>query len=201
LTPAELAAPAIRTIGGAEYRLYSATCPDSGTTLRYVRVGVTSRDLIDGVTDLARTQLQPPVPDINPSAQSGGIVNLGMWLAVQPQTMPPITAAAGPAWITLAPLLESTTFDFGNGDAITCDGTGTPIAESHPALDVSEQSPTCGYTYRRSSPNTRPYRLTITTSWALPYTSSDGPGQLPPIDRSVTVDYDVDEIQTVGVNG
>jgi enoyl reductase len=170
--------------------------------LRYVPTGIDTDDLIPGITDIVRGQLQPPIPNINPTAESNGIVNLGMWLAVEPQTLPPITAQAGPTtWITVTPTLTSTTYDFGNGDTTTCDGTGIPIRDVHPDLDVIEQSPTCGYTYRLSSPEDEPYQLTITTTWELPYTSSSGPGEIPPLDRSLTIDYDVDEIQTLGTNG
>ena len=101
----------------------------------------------------------------------------------------------------MTPTLATTTFDLGNGDSVTCDGTGVPIEDVYPDLDVVEQSPTCGYTYRTSSPEDAPYRLTITTTWELPYESSEGAGEIPPLERTVTVDYDVDEIQTVGVRG
>ena len=202
LTPEEAAEPATRVINGREHRLYSVACTDLGTVLRYVPIGVGVGDLIPGITDQVSGQLQPPIPSISPTPEANGIVNLGLWLAVQPQTLGPITAQAGPAtWITVTPTLSSTTFDLGNGDTLTCDGTGVPIETVHPDLDVVEQSPTCGYTYRHSSPDDQPFQLSITTTWTLPYESSEGPGEIPPLERTVTLDYDVDEIQTVGVRG
>ncbi len=202
LTPEEAAEPAIRIINGREHRLYSVACTDRGAALRYVPIGVGVGDLIPGITDEVSGQLQLPVPSISPTPEANGIVNLGMWLAVEPQTLGAISAQAGPAtWITVAPTLSSTTFDLGNGDTVTCATYGVPIEDIHPDLDVIEPSPTCGYTYLRSSPEDQPYRLTITTTWTLPYTSSEGPGEIPPLERSVTIDYDVDEIQTVGVRG
>jgi hypothetical protein len=202
LSDEEARKPAIQRINGCDFQMYTVVCAGSGTTFRWVPVNVTVDDLIPGITDIVRGQLQPPIPNINPTAESNGIVNLGMWLAVEPQTLPPITAQAGPAtWITVTPTLTTTTYDFGNGDTVTCDGTGIPIRDVHPDLDVIEQSPTCGYTYRLSSPEDEPYQLTITTTWELPYTSSSGPGQIPPLDRNLTIDYDVDEIQTLGTNG
>lgn len=202
LTPEEAAEPAIRVIDGREHRLYSVSCPTNGTALRYVPTGVGVGELIPGITDRVSQQLQPPIPSISPPPEANGIVNLGLWLAVQEQTLAPITAQAGPAvWITVTPTLATTTFDLGNGDVVTCEGTGVPIEEVHPDLDVVEQSPTCGYTYLQSSPDDQPYHLTVTTTWDLPYESSDGPGEIPPLERSITLDYDVDEIQTVGVRG
>jgi len=202
LTPEEAAEPATRILDGREHRLYSVTCPTSGTDLRYIPTDIGVGELIPGITDQVSRQLQLPVPSISPTPAANGIVNLGMWLAVQPQTLDPLTAQAGPAvWITVTPTLATTTFDLGNGDSITCDGTGVPIENVYPDLDVVEQSPTCGYTYRTSSPDDAPYRLTITTTWRLPYESSEGAGEIPPLERSVSIDYDVDEVQTVGVRG
>ncbi len=202
LTPEEAAQPATRVINDREHRLYSVTCPATGTNLRYVPIDVGVGELIPGIIDRVSQQLQPPIPSISPTPEANGIVNLGLWLAVQPQTLDPITAQAGPdTWITVSPTLTATTFDLGNGDTVTCDGNGVPIETVHPDLDVVEQSPTCGYTYRHSSPDDQPYQLTITTTWELPYDSSEGTGQIPPLDRTTVVDYDVDEIQTVGERG
>lgn len=186
--------PAVRNIAGAESRLYRVSCPGSPPDQRWVRINVSSTDLIPGVIDIVQSRLQLPVPSINPSPSDGGIVNLGMWLAVEPQAIQPVTAEAGTAWITASPRLASTEFD-----RVTCDGTGVPIEDVHPDLDVVDQSPTCGYTYRTSSADNAPYQLTVTTVWQLPYTSSEGSGRLPALRRSITVGYDVDEIQTVGI--
>lgn len=191
---------AIREIGGAASRLYLVSCPGVGSTQRWVALGTSSADLVAGLIDIVEAQLQPPVPDINPAPGDGGIVNLGMWLAVEPQSLQPVTAEAGFAWMTVTPQLSTTEFDLGNDDRVTCDGVGVPIEDVHPDLDVIEPSPTCGYTYRTSSPDEAPYQLTISAVWDLPYTSSDGAGQLPALRRSVTVDYDVDEIQTIGTS-
>jgi hypothetical protein len=191
--------PAIREIGGAESRLYRVSCPGGPTDQRWVRIGTSSADLIPSVVDIVEAQLQLPVLDINPSPADGGFVNLGMWLAVEPQTIQPVTAEAGTAWITVRPRLSSTEFDLGNGDTVACTGTGVAIEAVHPSLDVVEQSPTCGYTYRTSSAEDAPYRMTVTTVWELPYTSSQGSGGLRALRRSITVGYDVDEIQTVGI--
>lgn len=202
LTPEEAVQPAIRVMNGREHRLYSVACPTNGTSLRYIPTGVGVGELIPGITDEVTRQLQPPIPSISPPAEVNGIVNLGLWLAVEPQTIDPITAQAGPSvWITVAPVLATTTFDLGNGDVVTCEATGVRIEDVHPDLDVVEQSPTCGYTYRRSSPDDQPYQLTITTTWQLPYTSSEGGGEIPPLERTLTVAYDVDEIQTIGERG
>lgn len=192
---ADLAAKAVKIINRVEYRLYVVSCPDD-TTFRYVRAGIRAADLVVAVRDFASELIELPVSDVNPSAAVGGIVNLGLWLAVTPVTIDPITAQAGPAWITVTPQHVSTLFDFGNGDSVTCLGAGTPIVD----LSVVGQGP-CGYTYGWRSPDDDPYQLSITSMWELAYTSSGGAGALEPLLRTVTFDYDVDEIQTVGTSG
>jgi len=189
--------PVIREIDGVSWRLYSVSCPGELPTQRWVRVGVRVGDLIPGLIDVVRDRLPLPVLAVNPSPADGGVVNLGMWLAVEPQSFDPLSAEAGSSWITVSPRMVATEFDLGNGDTIVCDGTGVAIRDAHPDLDVVAQSPTCGYTYRQSSPDDAPYRLVVTTTWELPYTSSGGAGSIPPLRRSITVDYDVDEILIV----
>ncbi len=149
-----------RTIGGREHRLFRVTCADRwrhGSLGRGRAVSVA--DLIPAVRDRASGMIGLPVPSVNPPPASGGIVNVGLWLAVEEQAVPSITAEAGGVWITVSPRLEATRYEFGNGDAIECEGVGVPIESVHPDLDVVEQSPSCGYTYRRSSPDGDPYAL------------------------------------------
>jgi hypothetical protein len=190
---------AVVQISGVPHLVYTVTCPGRTPYKRFVPVNIEADDLIAGLTDVVRARLQLPVPSISPTPESNGIVNLGLWLAVEPQTMAPVTAQAGPdTWITVNPVLAATAYDFGNGDSIACEGTGVPIRDVYPHLNVIEQSPTCGYTYLQSSPEDEPYQLTITATWQLPYTSSDGAGEIFPLNVELTIDYDVDEIQTVG---
>ena len=106
-----------------------------------------------------------------------------------------VRAEAGPHWAEATVTLASTRWDLGNGDVVECEGPGTPIVD----LDTPEQGP-CGYTYRRSSPEDAPYQLGVTATWAVTYRSSGGSGAAGTIGRTVTVDYDVDEIQTVGIS-
>ncbi|WP_231106574.1 hypothetical protein, partial [Streptobacillus moniliformis] len=46
-------------------------------------------------------------------------------------------------WATVTARYESTTWEFGNGDSLTCPGLGTPIVD----LETADAGP-CGYTYR-----------------------------------------------------
>jgi hypothetical protein len=138
-----------------------------------------------------------PVPslDLSPAPEAGGIVNLGLWLALTGQDPVTVRAEAGSLWAEATVTLASTTWDMGNGDVVTCDGPGVPIVDA----DTMEQGP-CGYTYRRSSPDDQPFELSVTATWAVTYRSSGGSGSSGTVDRTASVTYDVDEIQTVGVS-
>jgi len=155
-------------------------------------------DLIPDALANARTQLTAPNPAINPDATAGGIVNLGMWLAIDDPGTTTARASLANVWAQVNANVEGIQFDLGNGDTVDCDGLGTPIPDW--ALDSLDQGP-CGYTYPQSSPDDDPYQLTITTNYTITYTTSTGAnGTLAPITRSVTIGYDVDEIQTIGVS-
>jgi hypothetical protein len=154
--------------------------------------------LHQALRDRVVTQIELPVPNINPPLEAGGVVNLGMWLAITPQApIEPITAEIPGRWVTAYPAHDSVTFRLGDGsEPITCDGAGTPIPDA--ALDEVDPSPTCGHVYRQSSLDDAPYEISIDTTWVIPYDSSTGPDALDPYTRTATFSYDVDEIQTVG---
>jgi hypothetical protein len=176
------------------------SCPNGGGTdpFYWAPAAIDPVDLVPDALADARSRLPAPIPAINPDAAAGGIVNLGMWLAVDDPGITTARAALAGVWAEVTATATGIVIDFGNGDTTTCEGLGTPIPDS--ALDDLEQGP-CGYTYRRSSPDDDPYRLTITTTYAINWTTSAGTnGTLTPIDRSTTIGYDVDEIQTIGIS-
>jgi hypothetical protein len=195
LTPEEAGQPATTVVGGTAYNTYAVTCPGQGTVIRLVDPNVTAPDLFALISQEARSRIPEPVHNMNPRPEVGGIVNLGLWLAVEAQSIDPIHAEAGPAWITATPTLSNVTFDMGTGeDPISCDGLGTPYPEGS---NDPDQGP-CGYTYRQKLPDDASYTITVTTEWSIPYTSSSGSGTLAPITTRATHQYNVDEIQTVG---
>ena len=189
------AEPRVTPVNGEPHYTYAVRCPGGvGNDVRLAPVNIDADDLLPGLTSMAQSRIELPVPDTSPALADPGYVNLGMWLAVEPATFTPITAEAGPHWVTLSAAHESIGFDFGNGDSTTCAGFGTPIVDP----DTVEQGP-CGYTYRRSSPGA-PYTVTVSTTWNLTYVGSSGAGALDPFTRSSSFPHDVDELQTVGVD-
>ncbi len=121
-----------------------------------------------------------------------------MWLAINDPGTTTARASLANVWAQVEATVVGISIDLGNGDTVQCDGLGTPIPDS--AWEAPSEGP-CGYTYRGSSPDDDPYELTITTNYAIGYSTSSGQtGALAPILRSTTIDYDVDEIQTVGIS-
>ena len=179
----------------------TCTYPDGTVTNRHIWVTISDPDpvvFIDGTVDEVTERVFAPEPALSPVTR--GVVNLGMWLAVEPQVPVTALASASPTtWAQTTATMRETTFDFGNGDSITCDGAGDPIPPS--AKDSVEQSPVCGYTYRDANGG-EPYRLTITSTWSVVSTTSTGVVvNQPDIVLSTTIDYPVVEIQTVGASG
>ncbi len=175
-------------------------CPNGGGTdpFYWAPAAIDPVDLLPDALADARSRLPTPTPAINPDASAGGIVNLGMWLAVDDPGITTARAALAGVWAEVTAIASGIVVDFGNGDTVACDGLGTPIPDS--ARDDLDQGP-CGYTYRRSSPDDDPYQLTVTTTYAVSWTTSAGSsGTLAPIGRSTTIGYDVDEIQTIGIS-
>ena len=179
---------------GREEMVFNRVCPD-GSGFTWVDVTVTVQDAIDDAVDRARRAVPAPQLDVSPPPEAGGIVNLGVWLAVQEQAPVTVRAEAGPHWAEATVTLASTSWDMGNGDVVECEGAGVPIVD----LDDPGEGP-CGYTYRASSPENDPFVLSVTATWAVSYRSSGPSGNAGTIDRTATVTYDVDEIQTIGIS-
>ena len=157
---------------GREEMVFNRICPDGAASgFTWVDTTVTVQDAIDDAVDRARRAVPAPTLDISPPAETGGIVNLGMWLALVAQDPITVRAEAGPHWAEATVTLASTSWAMGNGDTVTCDGPGEPIVD----LDEPGEGP-CGYTYRRSSPDDTPYELAVTATWEVGYRSSGPSG-------------------------
>ena len=180
---------------GRVEQVFNRECPDGVSGFTWVDTSITIDDVIDDAVDRARRAVPAPTLDLNPPPDAGGIVNLGLWLALAGQDPVTVRAEAGSLWAEATVTLASTSWDMGNGDIVTCDGPGTPIADT----DTLDEGP-CGYTYRQASPDDEPFVMTVTATWAVTYRSSGGSGSVGSVDRTASADYDVDEIQTIGVS-
>ncbi len=165
--------------------------------------GVSVDDLIRLTGDETARLVPLPKLDINPSIEAGGIVNLGMWLAIANPAPVSVTAgdpATGPFATTTATLTTSS-WDMGNGDTVECDGPGVPIVRDSDDWNSPDEGP-CGYTYTWHTPDDETYTITVTTTWTVTWIASGNrSGTAPTITRTAEFAYDVDEIQTVGAGG
>ena len=189
-----------RDNNGQAERGWVRDCPGGGAAdpFYWAPAAIDPADLVPDALARVRSQLATPTPAINPDATAGGIVNLGMWLAIDDPGTTTARATLASVWAQVTANVAGLEIDLGNGDTITCDGLGTPIPDA--ALDELDQGP-CGYTYRRSSSDDQPYQLAITAVYDIAWTTSTGAGgTLADIRRTITLDYDVDEIQTIGVS-
>lgn len=163
---------------------------------------LTAADLLPGVIDRARREAPAPVLNIAPPPTLHGIVNLGMYLAIEPPAPFTVRSEAGNAWARADVALVSTTWDMGNGDVVFCQGPGVPWdgINGDPA-----QGP-CGYTYRAPSAprftgnGQSHYTASVRATWSVRVRTSAGRDDvIDPIVRELRYDYPVYEIQTVGV--
>jgi hypothetical protein len=176
-------------------------CTDDNSIGGIVWSNVTTlQDLINGATISASRKIPVPQLAVNPAPEHGGIVNFGMWLALgNPQPIS-VQAGIGNVWARTTAEITSTMWEMGNGDSVHCDGPGTPLTPDDPGWNDTAQGP-CGYTYTEKPPP-EPCHVTVTATWTVTWTTSTGTtGTANPITRSTTFDYDVGEIQTIGVSG
>ena len=150
--------------------------------------------LLPGTRRRVTEPIEPPTPDISPVE---GVVNLGMWLAVEQEGQVSVTAFLGPSvWArTTAGMAETSfTFETASGpQTVTCERFGTPIPES--AKDSPDEGP-CGFTFSEAIEGGS---ITVTSTWAVTWELSDGrTGSFESIEVTEFVPYDVIEIQTVG---
>jgi hypothetical protein len=131
-------------------------------------------------------------------------VGMQTWLWVadpDEHTVGPMTAtaSAGPVTVTATAELTEIAWDMGDGtDGVVCDGPGTPY---DPALRVKE-SPTCGYTYARSSArqDDQAYTVTATSRWVVHWTGGGESGDIP-LEFNRSVEVRVGEIQALSTSG
>jgi len=180
---------------GRTEQVFSRTCPGRDAEYSWVDTSITVQDVIDDAVGRASRAVPGPSLELSPSPEAGGIVNLGLWLSLAGQDPVTVRAEAGSLWAEATVTLASTSWDMGNGDVVECDGPGEAIVDT----ETLDEGP-CGYTYRQSSPDEDPYVLSVTATWQITYRSSGGSGSTGTLDRTLSVDYDVDEIQTIGVS-
>ena len=186
--------------GGEERFYYRSGCSDDRPNGFFWVPTVSLPDLRNDAYQRIEKQLPLPDIDVSPDPAAGAFVNFGLWLAVDDPGAVSATAEAGPVWVTITATYNGTRWNMGNGDAFACAGLGTPIVD----LDTDEQGP-CGYTYEQpSAPKYTggglAYAASATGTWSITWVDYTGAtGNLAALERTTQFDYQVREIQTVGV--
>ena len=149
-------------------------------------------------------QLSLPSLSINasPSTDSDQLVGLPTWLWLAEGSWHPITATAAVPGesVTATATPTSVTWNLGDGNTIECLGPGTPYTSTD-SPDVP--SPTCGYTYTRSSagqPNNA-FNVTATVSWSVDWAGGGQAGTVPALNDTTTTTLRVADVESLNTAG
>ncbi len=177
--------------------LWIRKCPGGPAELVWV-APLDPTDLIPDALARARARLPLPTPNMNPAPEVGSVVNLGVWFAIEDPGITVARASLGSVWAEVRGTFSKVVVDPGDGSApVECDGFGVPYVEG--SEDPGEGP--CGHTYLQRTPADDPYRLRYAITYDISWSTSDGrSGSLGTFDRYVVLDYDIDEIQTVGTD-
>jgi hypothetical protein len=157
------------------------------------------------LAQLAVKYLQLPDPVIRSSPAPGALqlTRLPVWLWVaanvwQPQSK---TAQVPGESVTATATPVSAAWAMGDRKTVTCKGPGTAYAAGD---NPSAASPTCGYTYDRSSAG-QPggaYRVTVTITWDITWVGTGGAGgALAPLQTVAAAQFQVAESQALNTSG
>lgn len=175
-------------------------CDTGNNRIQWVGDGTPEPDPVDVAGAEARRQVPLPELAINPGLDVGGVVNLGMWLAVANPDPISVTVTGRGTTVTAVAALAESTWDMGDGTTITCEGGGVPIERGSSAYSSTDEGP-CGHTYGAASRGSG-YDIEVTTTWTVTWSATDGrSGTAADVVRTATFEYEVDEIQTVGTGG
>ena len=179
--------------GDGTGRWFMLQCNDELIRVVYVRPASPAE-----MADEARRHLPLPLPRPQFAPSDQQIVNLDTWLWIDEQNWWPLRSTISIPGVSVSVTAEPTmmTWTPGDGAVVECAGPGT-------AFDPTrvDQTSTCTHTFRRSSA-TQPeseYAATVTVRWTATWTvqGAAGGGDLGTIDRTVTVQTRVGEVQTV----
>lgn len=178
---------------GRRDEAYYVVCDGRSGGVVWTDSTITPRELAERA--FARVIVPTPQVAISPAPEFGTYVNLGLWLAIEEVPTLRDSETEGSVSIELIGEYQGMTWTFGNGDTVTCDDFGEQYEEGSQTL---EEGP-CGYTYT-AEPTGETYTVTVTTTWSFRFTSNSDSGPLGDLPGEVDFQYQVSEIQTVGVD-
>lgn len=147
--------------------------------------------------------LPAPAITTSPPPQFDSVVNVPVFLSVDPADWEPRSVTTGVPGVSVVVRAEPqrVEWDMGTGDFVVCDGPGTPYDSSRSEAD---QVADCTYTYRRTSagqPNER-FPVTATLVWRASWSvvGAPGGGDLGEVRRSSSTSLRVAQVQSLNVN-
>ncbi|WP_123678759.1 hypothetical protein [Couchioplanes caeruleus] len=146
----------------------------------------------------ARAKLRLPDVTIRMNPPGDQLVNLPIWLALDPSSWKTQSATASVPGVsvtaTARPVMVS--WAMGDGTTKTCDGPGTAWT---PGTDPAKASPDCGHVYRRSSAGAAggTYTVTVTVTWEVSWAGAGQSGTVPGMTTTGQVQTQVQESQAV----
>jgi len=113
-----------------------------------------------------------------PPRGADGLVGLPEWFWVPREQWQPatLTVRAGPVWALAIAKPTGITYDPGGaGGSVSCAGPGTPYDQR---LSADRQHTSCSYTYGQPSASQpgHAYLATLSVTWTISWTGSDGAG-------------------------
>jgi len=178
---------------GRREEAYYVVCDGTISGVSWTVATITPRELAERA--FAQVAVPRPVLAISPAPEFGTFVNLGLWLAIEEVPELRDSASEGSVSIELIGEYQGMVWTFGNGDEVTCEDFGEPYVEGSQTLDEGP----CGYTYTEQ-PTGGSYTVTVTTTYSFRFTSSSDSGPLGDLTGEAEFQYEVNEIQTVGVD-
>jgi enoyl reductase len=165
----------------------------------------------EALAELAWEHTRVPETEVSLNPDGVQTVNLPTWVWLDDVAFEPVSVraelddygiwsetTATPTTLTLDPGTENeedAVLHPGSGECrINDDGTiGQPYRDGQ-----ADETPPCGLTYLRSTPDADEYELEATLTWEVTWTDYQGnTGTLPEGAFATTVDLNVDEVQTI----
>jgi len=146
----------------------------------------------------ARARLNLPAVVIKMNPPGDQLVNLPIWLTLEPASWKPQSATASVPGVSVTATARpvKAAWSMGDGTTETCTGPGTAWTSG---TDPAKASPDCGHVYRRSSANApgATYTVTVTVTWEVTWAGAGQTGTVPGLTTTGQVQTRVQESQAV----
>lgn len=144
----------------------------------------------------ARLNLPDVVIRMNPAGDQ--LVNLPIWLALDPASWNAQSATASVPGVSVTATARpvKAAWSMGDGTTVSCTGPGTPWM---PGTDPMKASPDCGHVYRHSSANAPGgcFTVAVTVTWEVAWAGAGQSGTVPGLTTTGQVQARVQESQAV----